>query len=1077
MHSSIAPIAGAATAPRTPEQNPADPAPRLDSSDWRQTLTAAEAWELLPQHLAELQASGIPTDLAAANVASWGPGTLRHWEDERAEVVRHARLRIQTASTAGNGHQQSQPGHLAPALIRLDKRYQHLAGGGWRSLGDALPGLQAFDQWKPDRPRQRHDKPGWIKYEAPAGFPDGGGLLLPRIPEPYWRRICQRQGLPFPAPEVAAAGFWAWALATPGLQLLICEGLKKALSAVSAGHAAVALPGVQMGRRVGPDGAERLIEALQLLAPGRQLVIVFDAERKVSTARKVRGAAAALARTLRAAGGRPSIARLPLLAGSGKTGLDDLLVAAGPEALDQAVADTSEEPVLPWLRHAHTVAPAGAWLADAAPIPAPEAAPLVVVQAPMGCGKTRAVAAAVAPLQAAGVPLLLPSHRQALGRAAAEALGVPWMPKPGSDDRQTGVAACLDSWCPVSGLRIGPTAADGGVLVLDEVMQQLEHLLGSTGTALGDGRRAAVLRTLAQQLPRTRQLIAMDAQLGDWAVQALEALTGRRAHVIRSDHQPMAGRQLHCQPHGDATAAARQFRARWWELVHGGRPFLCWVSAQQQDKSCNAAANLAQLHCIRRPMDRVLVIDSSTPEAAARLAADPDGEAARWDAIYCTPAISSGLSFQTWKPAAVIAYSGGRLAPEHVVQAVARVRSPEVPVWIYAPERCPGADLRVGSGAKTPDQLLADLRATTSPLRQLLEAGDPDGAWLRAWAEMGAVRNRQRHAYQATIAGLLQAEGWALQAPVKPAGEAVVKYVSEALGEIREAEVKARYDGIRAAELLDDAAADALRRKRQRTEAERHQLERHDLARRWALGDAKPSQAVIEADDDGLVSRLRLGWMLTTPEALALLPEHDRAQLQALDPEHRQPFLPDQQRKTATSPIAALFSLQVPALLQRFAAGEVIAATDPAVVALHAVATAHRRQLVAALGVSPGAKASGTLRELLKACGWKLEQAGRIKSRGTDRDAYRYTAQRVALPKGVQAEALAAAWLAELAGAGAKTAPIGVLCRGRFSPTPAAPPPRPAPPPFWQRLQGLARRIPWPSAPPPRRPAGFAMAA
>lgn len=50
--------------------------------------------QLLPQHLAELQASAIPADLAAANVASWGLGTLRHCEDERAEVVRHARLRI-----------------------------------------------------------------------------------------------------------------------------------------------------------------------------------------------------------------------------------------------------------------------------------------------------------------------------------------------------------------------------------------------------------------------------------------------------------------------------------------------------------------------------------------------------------------------------------------------------------------------------------------------------------------------------------------------------------------------------------------------------------------------------------------------------------------------------------------------------------------------------------------------------------------------------------------------------------------------------------------------------------------------
>ena len=222
---------------------------------------------LLPDHWAELQRSAIAPDVAAANVASWGPGTGRHWEAERSQLVRHARLAIQTASTTASGLPQDQPGHLAGALIALDRRYAHLSAGGWRSLSAELEGVPRFDQWKPDQPRQRRDKPGQaIRYEAPPQAPDGGGLLLPHVPERCWRLICDRQGLPFPSPEVLAAGFWEWALATPGLQLLICEGWKKGLSALSAGYAAVALPGVQMGRRVEPDGSERLIPALQLLA-------------------------------------------------------------------------------------------------------------------------------------------------------------------------------------------------------------------------------------------------------------------------------------------------------------------------------------------------------------------------------------------------------------------------------------------------------------------------------------------------------------------------------------------------------------------------------------------------------------------------------------------------------------------------------------------------------------------------------------------------------------------------------------------------------------------------------------------
>ena len=81
---------------------------------------------LLPWHWAELQANAIADDVAAANVCSWGPGTDRHWESERSELVRFARLQIQTASTTAKGLPQAQPGHLADRLIGLDRRYRHL---------------------------------------------------------------------------------------------------------------------------------------------------------------------------------------------------------------------------------------------------------------------------------------------------------------------------------------------------------------------------------------------------------------------------------------------------------------------------------------------------------------------------------------------------------------------------------------------------------------------------------------------------------------------------------------------------------------------------------------------------------------------------------------------------------------------------------------------------------------------------------------------------------------------------------------------------------------------------------------
>ena len=556
----------------------------------------------------------------------------------------------------------------------------------------------------------------------------------------------------------------------------------------------------------------------------------------------------------------------------------------------------------------------------------------------------------------------------------------------------------------------------------------------------------------------------------------------------------MQGRALYC--YGGSKPPAAAFRVRWDQLVSAGQPFLCWSSAQQAGQR-NAPQTLAELHRQRRPADLVDVIDSTTPDLAAQLAADPDGYAERrtaeaaaqggsW-AVYCSPAISSGISFERWKPAAVIAYAGGRIAPEHAAQALARVRSPEVPAYLFAPERCPGGALRVGSGATDPSQLIADLRAVADPWLGMLEAAGADGAWLQAWAKLGAHRNRQRHAYRATLRGLLQAEGWELQAQGPEPDQEHAAQLHKELGEIAAA-AQAAEDAalIEADPLTPDEAAD-LARRRDLSEGERAQLDRFRLALQWGMAPDAPippgskgkPPELLAADRDGLADRLRLGWMLTTPEALALIPAHDQQQLAALDAGGR-PFEPDRARVALAPKLAALQALGLPQLLARFAAGEVIASTDRAVVALHSNATTHRQQLAAAASLRAAALPSGTLRALLRAVGWELVKAGRIRERGAYRDVYTYSAQRVAMPAGVDAEALAAAWLEALRRpaptAGAKNALTDNPCKGEKSPTPThAPPPRPARP--WPLVPAVA--IPWAAGPPPRpraRPNGFGRA-
>jgi len=541
--------------------------------------------------------------------------------------------------------------------------------------------------------------------------------------------------------------------------------------------------------------------------------------------------------------------------------------------------------------------------------------------------------------------------------------------------------------------------------------------------------------------------------------------------------------------------------------VQAGRPVFCWTSAQKAGIR-NAPQTLAALHRQMRPGDRVLVIDSTTPEAAARLANGKDAEAERWDAIYCSPSISSGISFERWKPAAVIAYSGGHIPPEDVAQALARVRSPEVPAWVFAPEQCPGNGLSMtgASSSTDPAQVIADLRAVTDPILRavtdpILGALDQAGPeWLQAWAELAAIRNRQRWAYRATIAGLLEAEGWELQAPGPAHDRTTATLIGDKLKALALDAQAAEDDAIINAEALDPAAAAELQRRRQLTPAETAALDRFKLAQRWGLGTVAPTVELLEADRDKLRDRLRLGWLLTTPEARELVPGHDWQACAALDP-HGQAFAPDRLRATLGPKLTALQAVGFAALLQRFKAGETIAATDPALVQLHSTISAHRRQFKAATGYHPTRPRDdkpealrlacvSTLRQLLRACGWRLIPAGRIKTRGEDRDVCTYTAARLPLPEGVEARALAAVWLAELqqpAATGAENAPTEKLYRARFCPTaaapPAPPPPRPPSPPQQTRSAGFAPSIRTVSrpmvrgpAPPPPRSRPMAMA-
>jgi len=972
----------------------------------------------LPQHLREWRESACHPALAAANVQSLaGSAVLESLAGDRLEQL-------------GGWSQQLATASVRSLLRPLEPLAE--AGGWWCSgldpLADWAP--MAWGTFKPDRPRWDPERNRARKYEHPIGSPARAFWL--RVPAEVAQLVADRFGLELPPLVVAdadgsAGAFWRWWATEPRLPLLVTEGAKKAAALLSAGVPALALSGIWNGcpRPTPTDRPALLPELAAVPLQGRRCWVLFDHPSQSKRAPDELKAARRLGRLLAAAGAAEVL--VGVVPGTHGKGADDHLAAGGNWAqLAAALQPLGAEPVLPLLRRADRLVPAGKHLSAAVD---PDQLPshrLLAVSAPMGAGKTVLARQLVAPALANGTPVLAPTHRTSLGQSQAEALGIPWAAEPGTDERLQGLGLCWDSLRPSSALAIQPDQWDGPdglgpVLLGDEIAQGIEHLLFGTGTAVAQ-HRPATMATTAALLQRCRQLVAMDAQLNGPVLQLLEALTGERAYLIRSGYQPMAGRPVTIPQGLTARSAAEAGRGHVLQLAKARRRALVVTTAQEAGYK-GAAQNLARLVRRHWPDARILLIDSEHPEAAELLGADPNGVAAAHDWIIASPSITSGLSIDApglFDEVVVLAPSG-RLTCEHVAQAAARVRDPRVPVTIYAPDKAP--QLRIGSGDTNTADLLQHLsRCEARLLADLVGAAgwEPNGSnespWLRCWLELAVIRNRQSYAYSATVAGLLDAEGWAVTAapPARPtlAEGALIEEATADLQEIADAAQAAEDAAVIAAEPITTSEAAELAKRRRLSPADRAKLQRHRIAQAWGLGAAAPTPELLEAHREGLGHRMRLGWILQNIEARQLAASHDRKRAQQLAPDGKG-WAPDLTRELLGHKLAAADALGLPRWMDR--TGEWFSADDARLLELQTLATTHGGTLRAALGVSPGKRSSGTLRSLLRLVGLQLESRRKRSGNGQRGWWFRVVPDPTMVRlSGIEPERLQAAWAEQL---------------------------------------------------------------
>jgi hypothetical protein len=557
-------------------------------------------------------------------------------------------------------------------------------------------------QWgcfKPDRPRTDADRGKTIKYEHPLKTPTRAFFLA--VPD---------------QPQL-----WQDQLADPSQPILLVEGAKKAAALLSRGYAAIALPGVFNGRRVmrdewGKRYSESLIPELALFAQaGRPVYFCFDHDTKASTTHHVNQAIAATGQLLQKAGCDVRVIALP----GPEKGVDDFLVTQGNQAFQ-----TLYEAALPlqiwqwqWRKRAELTHTPNQIVhqAEFHPTHLPEDGMLVLASA-KGTGKTKAIVNLV---QDAPRVIAL-GHRISLMRNLCDRMGLDYR----SDlDEFRGQAFNPDGITHRIGLcvdslgKINPDEFAGGIVVIDEFMQVLHHLLLSH-TCNQNGKRPALLARLGQIIRVAKLVILADADAADIGINYFQTLRGPNSpiHLIRNDYQP-AGFPVRFLAAKQDDAIVAEILA---DLSAGRKIFIA-------TDSLNGSEALKQLIDNLKSAPRGLIINSKTSSEPEQrdFITNPNQAVHRYDWILATPSLSTGVSIEIDHFEKVYGLFYGVTTDADAAQALNRVRA-NVPRVVWSAKQ--GKNFSNISRSTLPRAIGRVLKYKTDLTAQVLRAslGCPD---------------------------------------------------------------------------------------------------------------------------------------------------------------------------------------------------------------------------------------------------------------------------------------------------------------------------------------------------------------
>jgi len=757
------------------------------------------------------------------------------------------------------------------------KKYQHIELGGWWCNG--VDPLSNYEQmlwgcFKPDKPRRDPQKiHKHIKYEHP--YREATRAFFFQVTKKIWVKASNRCGIPITEEDLQhPGGFWHWVWKN-NVPVVIVEGAKKAACLLSAGYAAIAIPGVNAGYRTPQldygTAKPSLIPDLKYFAtPNRLVSICFDHDIKPETVQRVRTAISRMGRLLINEGCQLRVIDLP---GTEK-GVDDFVVAHGADSF-HALYNTAEILEL-WeiklftlLTYPPAIALNQKFLGG---LIAPEGEKLIVLKAPKGTGKTEWLSSEVKKAHDQGRKVLIITHRIQLGEALCDRFGVDYVSEIHTSDTGglLGYGVCVDSLHKDSQARFNPNDWSNDVIIIDECDQVFWHLLNSTTDVAK--RRVSILRNFKQLIQNVLgsehgKIYLSSADVSDTDIKYILSLAGEykvNPFVIVNNYQPLSGKCYNYSGSNPKNLIAALDKA----IAKGGHHLLC-CSAQKAKSKWGTQA-LEQRFRHKFPHLRILRIDSHSvldpKHPAFECIAHLNEILTQYDLVIASPSLETGVSIDIKGHFdAVWGIFQGVQPVDSVRQMLARLRE-TVDRHIWVSQYGMGT---VGNGSTSMGGLLRSQDIATQANIALLSAADNDDysfidqnfqpESLQTWGKRGAVINVEMRRYQEFVLKGLEADGYT----IIDANDSDPDETKEVVKEVKAASKElyaGQCQGVSESEDVSDAELKKLQEKRVKTQEERYQQRKGELSRRY---EVEVTPELVEKDDDGWYPQLRLHYYLT----------------------------------------------------------------------------------------------------------------------------------------------------------------------------------------------------------------------